>query len=239
MVGTSEWPFRRDLDLRRAVAIHAHAHHAVQLARVLVQMDRAGAEVAIVPTVRAIYEMGIVSAWLLVTPGSGDSLVRDGVRKRKIAQEDILKLSDNDHGLGATADQGLKQSLLVLAELEAAPISFDRQCRALVNGDTLYVTYRALSAETHAGLGIADAYFVEKADSPVGVAFNPMAALDPRESYLGIAASMLFLAVNVDATARHTARHSKRLRKIARRLRVATEIRRADGTTIGPRPSPS
>jgi hypothetical protein len=231
MVGTSEWPFSRDLDLRRAVALHAHAHHAIQLARGLVAMDRAGAEIAMIPTVRAIFEMGVVSAWLLLTLGSGDSLVRDGTRKRKAAQEDLLRL-------GVDADPGLAQSLAVLAELDAEPISFDRQCRALADGDTLYVTYRGLSAETHAGLGIADAYFVDADDSPIGVKFRPMAVLDPRDAYLGIAACLLFVAVNADATGRATVRHSKKLRKIARRLGIGTDFRRADGTKMEPRPSP-
>ncbi len=229
MVGTADSSFRGDLDLRRATSIHAHAHHAVQLARALAAMDQAGVEVAMVPMIRAIFEMGIVSAWLLLTPGSGDSLVREGTKKRKTAQEQLIKL-------GQDAGPGYAQSLATLAELDAAPATFETQCRSLAGGDSLYLEYRILSAQCHAGLGIADAYFVEVVDSPIGIAFDPTSTLDPRDAHLGIAACLLYLAVNADATARSKARHVAQLRTIARRLGVGTEIIRADGTTLPPRP---
>ena len=229
MVVTAKAPFRGDLDVHRAISIHSHAHHAVQLARALVMMDQEGSEIAMIPTIRAIFEMGVTCAWLLLTPGSGDILVREGTKKRKTAQEALLKI-------GVDADPGYSQSLTVLAELNAPGTSFEIQCRALAGGESLYVTYRVFSAQAHAGLGLVDAYFIEDEDSPIGIAFDPMAPAEPRDAHLGIAACMLFLAINADETARQKPRYTTQLGKIARRLGVGTEIARADGTTMGPRP---
>jgi len=228
-VGTSGAPFRSDLDLRRAIGIHAHAHNAVQLARALLLMDQTGTQFAMVPTVRAVFEMGVTAAWLLLTPGSGDSLVKQGVAKRRIAQTELIA-----YGVDATA--ALDETEVALAEMDAVPGgNFQSMCLALADGPGLYLTYRALSAESHAGLGIADAYFVEAPDQELGIAFSPNEQLVPRDAYMGIAAAMLFLAVNADENARAKPTHTTQLRKIAKRLGVGTEIARSDGTTLGPR----
>ncbi|MCT9820560.1 hypothetical protein N3K63_09725 [Microbacterium sp. W1N] len=230
-VGTSGAPFRPDLDLRRAIGVHTHAHNAVQLARALLVLDAGDAQFALVPTVRAIFEMGVTAAWLLLTPGSGDSLVKRGVAQRKVAQTELI-------AYGVDATEALDSSVAALAELEDVPGgNFRSTCLALADGPGLYLTYRALSTESHAGLGIADAYFVETTEHELGIAFKPDAVIEPRDAYLGIAAAMLFLAVNADETARAKPHHSTQLRKIANRLGVSTEVVRADGTTLGPRPA--
>jgi hypothetical protein len=194
-------------------------------------MDQSGAQFAMVPMVRAIFEMGATAAWLLLIPGSGDSLVKQGVTKRRVAQTELIA-----YGVDATA--ALDETEVALAEMDAVPGgNFQSTCLALADGPGLYLTYRALSTESHAGLGIADAYFVEVPDDELGIAFSPNEKLVPREAYFGIAAAMLFLAVNADETAREKPTHTTQLRKIAKRLGVGTEIARSDGTTLGPRPS--
>lgn len=225
--------FRPEIDERRAVAIHAHAHHAVRLARALRILDEAGCASEIIALVRQIFEVGVTAAWLLVTPGSGDVLLKDGASQRKKAQEHMTRLGHSD---GSTA--GYVQSRQVLESMEAVANSFqfEQRCLALQAGSDLYLTYRSLSMSTHSGLGITDHYFIESGESEIGVAFDPNPDFETREAHVGIAACLLLLAVNADELARAKPHRTTQIATAAKRLGVSSTITCSDGRVFANRP---
>lgn len=218
--------FREGVDERRAVGIHTHAHHAVRLARALRALDIAGFNHEMTPLVRQIFEDGITAAWLLLTPGSGDILIKDGAKQRAKAQRMMLDLGHID-----VDSPGWKQSAEVLKNLASVPSSYQMptRCSALQDGDNLYLTYRALSMETHSGLGVADLYSLEAEQSPIGVAFDPDPDFPARTSFLGTAACLLLLGINADEQARARPRRTTQIAKAAKRMGVSTRILDAEG----------
>jgi len=224
--------FRGELGPARAVAIHTHAHHAVRMARTLLIVDDAteGAETA--PIVRLILECAVTAAWLLLTDGSGESMIRKGSEERKKALQEIA-------GLGMDVDLSLQEALAKIDELEEAGVSkawvFEQHCKALQDGGTVYALYRVLSAESHAGLRIADLYCVADEHNPIGVTFAGDLPDEARVSSLGIAASLLFVAINADEIARARPHRTTQLAKIARKLGVGTRIMGANGFEFPPR----
>jgi hypothetical protein len=218
--------FRAELDAARAVAIHTHAHHAVRMSRALLVLDDAsdGAEVA--PIIRLILECGVTAAWLLLTDGSGQSMIKAGSTKRRTALITIAKL-------GWDVNESLIESEATIADLDKAGVVardiFEQYCNALHSGTTLYALYRVFSAESHAGMRIADLYTVTDDQSPIGVAFAANLPDEARKSALGIAASLLFVAINADEIARAKPRRSTQLGKIAKRLGVSVRIVGANG----------
>lgn len=229
--------FREGIDEERAIAITTQAHHAVRMARAVLILDGFSSGIEMVPSVRLIMECGVTAAWLLLTPGSGHALKRDGAENRKKAIEHLMRV-DREYGEAAVegVGPGYRQALRALEELEGAegPKSFifEQRCKALYDGEGLYVLYRVLSAESHAGLGIEDYYLVEDPDSPIGISFDPDAPNEFRVSVLGIAAAMLFLALNAEDHARVKPRHSTQLRRAAKRIGVPVDIRRKDGSGL-------
>lgn len=215
--------YRGELGASRAVAIRTHAHHAVRTARAVLHLDPTTGGIEIIPLVRLIYECAITSAWLLVTDGAGESLIRDGARQRRTALESAAMPKSDDAG-------GLEQARRVLAELEgASSFAFEQRCLSLQNGPHLYLMYRILSAESHAGLAIADFYSVSNDQAAIGVSFDPGAASSIRPATLGVAACMLLLAVNADELARAKPHRTTQIAKAAKRLGVGTRIVRKDG----------
>ncbi|WJL95870.1 hypothetical protein QSU92_01185 [Microbacterium sp. ET2] len=222
--------FRAEVDLAQATSIHTHAHHAVRLGRAILALDegRFGAEM--VPLVRFLLECGVTAAWLLLTPGSGQTLIRDGADSRRKA---LVELAE----LGEEVNPGYDQALEALAHLEDASKAYQvkHRCESLIEGKRLYVLYRVLSAESHAGMGVADLYTVSMDDSPIGIAFDDAPRFSTRASTLGIAACMLLLAINADELARIKPRRTTQIAKLAKRLGVGTRIVRADGSELPPR----
>lgn len=219
-----ELEFRGELDAARAVAIHTHAHHAAKLGRAILTLDETGSGAELVPLVRFLLECGVTAAWLLVTDGSGQTLIRDGAEQRRKA---LAKLS----ALGENVSPGYEQALNTLADLESASKSYqvEQRCNTLRGGEQLYVLFRVLSAESHAGLGIADLYSISQADSPIGIAFHQKPAFTTRVSALGITACMLLVSINADELARSRPHRTTQIRKAAKRLGVGTSIVRKDG----------
>ena len=219
--------FRGQLDPARAVAIHTHAHHAVKMARALLVLDDATTGAETVPIVRLILECGVTAAYLLLRDGSGSSMIRKGSDQRRLALRDIA-------GLGMDVEDSLREAAAKIAELDRAGVStgwiFQQHCESLHEGKQLYALYRLLTSESHAGMRIADLYVVNDDQSPVGVAFVADLPYEAKVASLGIAASMLFLAINADEIARAKPRRTTQLGKIAGRLGVSTRILRADGS---------
>ncbi|POH69143.1 hypothetical protein C3B59_05750 [Cryobacterium zongtaii] len=224
--------FRGQLDPARAVAIHTHAHHAVKMARALLVLDDATTGGEIVPIVRLILECGVTAAYLLLKDGSGDSMIRKGSDLRRVALKDMV-------ALGMDAEDSLREATAKVAELDLAGVSsgwiFQQHCESLQGGKQIYALYRVLSSESHAGMRIADLYVVDDDQSSIGVAFVADRPSKSKVSSLGVAASMLFLAINADEIARAKPRRTTQLGKIARRLGVGTQILRADGSEHPPR----
>jgi hypothetical protein len=224
--------FRGELDPARAVAIHTHAHHAVRMARALLVLDAATTGAETVPTVRLIMECGVTAAYLLLKDGSGSSMIRKGSDLRRLALRDMVSL-------GMDAEDSLTEAIAKLAELDLAGVSsgwiFQQHCEYLHGGIQLYALYRVLSSESHAGMRVADLYVIGDDHSSIGLAFVADRPSESKVSSLGVAASMLFLAINADEIARANPHRTTQLRKIAGRLGVGTRILRADGSEHPPR----
>lgn len=222
--------FRAELDAARSIAIHTHAHHAVRLARGILTLDEADAGAELVPLARFVLECGVTAAWLLVTDGSGQTLIRDGADQRRKALEELGRL-------GRPINPGYDQALATLANLESASKAYQvkERCSSLNNGDELYVLFRVFSAESHAGIGVADLYSVADNNSPIGLAFNETPTFDTRVSTLGIVACMLLLAINADELARAKPRRTTQIKNLAKRMGVGVRIMRKDGFELPPR----
>jgi hypothetical protein len=221
--------YRGDLDSARAVGIRNHVHHAVRASRAVLQLDLTTTGIELVPLVRLIMECAVTAAWLLLTPGSGHALIREGASQRLKALNTLTKL-------GEDAGPSKEQAEVALAQLEDAEgprsFAFEQRCLRLDGGDRLYLTYRVFSAESHSGMGIADFYSVATETSPIGIAFNPAAVSSVRTPTVGIAASMLLMAINADELARAKPTHTTQIGKAAKRLGVGTRIVTSDGTEL-------
>ncbi|MCU1482927.1 MAG: hypothetical protein JWQ19_3713 [Subtercola sp.] len=228
--GTIE--YRSDLDAPRAVAIRTQTHHAVRVSRAVLQLSHTTTGIELVPLVRLVMECAVTAAWLLLTPGSGQALIRDGASQRLKALAGITKLGEDPGPAKEQAEDALAQ-----LENAKAPRSFafEQRCLRLEGGQRIYLTYRAFSAESHSGMGIADFYSVATPASPIGVVFNPDASSSVRTPTLGVAACMLLLAINADEIARAKPTHSTQITKAAKRLGVGTRIVASDGTELPPR----
>ena len=228
--GTVE--YRGELDAARAIGIRTHAHHAVRASRAVLHLDLTTAGIELVPLVRLIMECAVTAAWLLLIPGSGHALIRDGAAQR-------LKALNLLTTFGEEPGPAKAQAEVAHADLEDASgprsFAFEQRCQRLDGGERLYLTYRAFSAESHSGMGIADFYSVETRSSPIGIVFNPRATSSVRASTIGIAACMLLLALNADELARPKPTHTTQIKKAAKRLGVGTRIVASDGTELPPR----
>lgn len=221
--------YRGELDAARAVAIRTHTHHAVRASRAALQLDLTTSGIELVPLVRLIMECAVTAAWLLLTPGSGHALIRDGATQRLRALNTLTKLGEDAGPSTAQAEASLTQ----LEDAEGPrSFAFEQRCLRLDGGDRLYLTYRVFSAESHSGMGIADFYSVATKASPIGVAFNPDAVSSVRAATIGIAGCMLLLAINADELARAKPTHTSQIAKAAKRLGVGVRIVAADGTEL-------
>jgi hypothetical protein len=226
---TASIEFRAELDEKQALAIHSHANHAVGLARAILVLEEAGFGVEMIPIVRAVYETAITAAWLLVTPHSGDVLIRQGASDRRKAQDDMIRLGD------ATEDTpGYRQTTEVLELLEdvSGSFAFEQRCRSLADGGSLYLTFRILSSWSHAGMGLMDFYVDEDPESAIEVAVYHAPKFETRTSVVGVAACALLLALNADELARRKPAHTTQLRSVAKRLGASDRITRRDGTEL-------
>jgi hypothetical protein len=182
--------------------------------------------------VRLIMECAVTAAWLLLTPGAGHALIRDGASKRLKAVNTLVSFGEEP---GAAKEQAEES----LAQLENAggprSFAFEQRCLRLDGGDRLYLTYRVFSAESHSGMGVADFYSVATETSPIGVAFNPGAVSSVRAATMGVAGCMLLLAVNADEIARAQPTHETQIETAAEQLGIGTRIAAADGTELPPR----
>jgi len=171
----------------------------------------------------------VTAAWLLVTSGSGHTLIRDGARQRLRAFSALSSLGEEVSPSQAQAED-------VLSQLEGAAgprsFAFEQRCRGLDDGDRLCLTYRALSAQAHSGLGIADFYSVAVKESKIGLAFSPDAASRVRTPTVGLASCMLLLAVNAHELARARPAHVNQIAAAARELGIGTRIVAADGSEL-------
>ena len=221
--------YRSDLDAARAVAIRTHAHHAVRVSRAILQLSHTTTGIELVPLVRVVMECAVTAAWLMLTPGSGQSLIRDGATQRLKALNGITRIGEDPGPAKEQAEQALAQ----LEDAEGPrSFAFEQRCLRLDGGDRLYLTYRAFSAESHSGMGIADFYTVAVASSPIGLSFNPEAASSVRAPTIGIAGCMLLLAMNADEIARAKPTHTTQIERAAKRLGVGTRIVASDGTEL-------
>ncbi|WP_133161177.1 hypothetical protein [Microterricola pindariensis] len=152
-------------------------------------LDDATTGAEVVPVVRMILECAVTAAWLLVAEGSGGAMVMKGSEQRTTALKDIGKRGmDVQESLQEVSD---KIDELVGAGVASTGWVFQQRCEALSGGAMIYTLYRVFSAESHAGLRVADLYCVTDDASPIGVAFAADLPDEDRTATLGIAASLL------------------------------------------------
>ena len=224
--------FSGTLDAKRAIGIHTLAHHGTRLARAMLVLESNGMSSEAVPTVRLIFECGITAAWLLLTPGSGDAFIKDGALQRRRAQEGMIRIGHiTDDAESYAESVGVLDAYAKNGPQPA--FQMEQRCKALSTGDSLYVTYRALSNLSHAGMGMADVYARADTASPIGLSFYPPGDYEPRAATYGIGAALLLLAINADEQARAKPRRTTQIARAAKRLGVGTLILRADGSGVG------
>lgn len=218
--------FREGIDAPRAIAIQTHANHAVRLAQALLACDGPMCGIEIVPLVRAIFEAGVTAAWLLLTERSGQTLMKQGAIDRRRALEGLPR-----HGEEPGPALEEVRSLIATLDVAEAPQSFafEQRCLRLKDGPLYYTIYRVLSSQSHAGVGVVDAYVVPMPESPVGIAFDGQARLPNREAAVGWAAVMLLLALASFDCSLRTSGWREALVRAGTELGVGIRVVAADG----------
>jgi hypothetical protein len=152
----------------RGMSIYAHVDHSVRLTRAVLALFDRGLYFESIPLIRMILESAVTAAWLAVTPGSGDSSLREATRLRRALFMEISKASADP------LDSELKSIEADLAQLEefksAEAAKFENRCLSLEGGRWLYVVYRDLSSYSHAGALLLDHYLQED-PGPLGFAY--------------------------------------------------------------------
>lgn len=222
--------YRTDvLDIQRIVAIRAHTHHATRTARALLAVDEISGGIEKSPLIRLLLECAVTAAWLLLTPGSGHTLIRDGADQRRKALDQLASM-------GHSTSPGHEQAQKVIADLEDAEgpraFIFTQRCESLADGLNLSMLYRVLSAESHAGLGIADFYSIADESSEIGLAFDPDHQDATPVATLGTAACLLLLALNANELALAAPLRTTQIRRWARKFGVSDRIIRNDGYEV-------
>ncbi len=226
----ADFEARAELDHPRTVAIHTTAHHATRMARAILLVDEGTSGIEIVPLARSILESAITAGWLLLTPDSGDLLVREGARTRKAALEDLIERGDNE------STPGYEQAIRTLDEYETRGLTggshVQARSKSFRGGAQLYSIYRAFSGRSHAGLGVMDFYVADHPASDIGMAFNPDAIDDSKNATLAVSAISLVLAMYADELARRRPHRTTQLTRAAKKLGMKLEFTRPDGTSL-------
>jgi len=172
------------------VAIWSLANHSVELSRTVLLLSEQDRMIIAVPLIRLLLENMITAAWLYVSPEAARALVHEGLRNRvaairEVVQRDIAGFTPD------LLDEWKAQLDGFSGEDTAEGRHFEKRCRTLVDGPSVYTTWRVASALSHAGTTLSDFYLVavEKTDqNPIGIAVNRASILPFHEAWLGTTA---------------------------------------------------
>ncbi len=230
--GEKDFSMKSEFARGNGPMIWSLTNHTVELARTVVDLSAHDRMLVAMPLIRLSIENAMTAVWLLVSPDSAGALMHEGLRQRRAAIEQVVKL-------GAT---GFDESSLAAAAAELEEFSgmksdqgqqLQKRFEAIQGGANIYVSYRIASSLSHAGVILADAYLEETpitADAPLGIALAPDRRLDADESWLGTEASMLLTAMT--ACDRIDGRGGKKnqLADAARKLGVSMDFELSTAT---------
>lgn len=210
--------------------INALAHHTMRLGRAVLRARDVGLDVELVPWVRLSMECAMTAAWLSVRPEAGDVLLRHEAGARRTTLNAIRDLTEGETSVPDEQTMtALAQVNAVLEESTAAHSwkSLEQRMDDLYGGRQVYVLYRALSAQSHAGLGIVEHYSFEvDADvSAFGLAFRHSPPLPEMPSLLGIQACMVLVAHQAMDSVRAKPWHTQQIQREQNRLGFTPTIR--------------
>jgi hypothetical protein len=190
-------PLQGDVAIRpthqqAALSVWALTFHAVDCARGVLTLYEAGQPIPAVPVVRLLLEDAVTAGWLTVFPAKHRALLRDGVDQRKKLYRELV----GQEGVGEFATEQLAEAE-ALAEVlrDAGGYVLEQRMRDLKDTDGLYTHYRLLTGQSHAGVGVVDMYVSNDDRSSVGVSLDRFGSLPAAGGIIGIAASMLLLAM--------------------------------------------
>lgn len=222
--GATAFEFKPDLlHISNGLMIFPLVNHTARLSKGVLIGVQAGLDAELVPLVRLSMECALTAAWLAVTQKGGEALTHEGARQRRAALEGMQVF-------GYETEAELEEARDVLDRLEASAEGkhFEQRCESLVGGKGLYLTYRAASAYSHAGMALSDHYLApvpKSADAPLGLAMHSNAKLPTIEEWIGVQAAMLLLAQAACDRARAKPRYKTQLQKYAKRLGSDIDIR--------------
>jgi hypothetical protein len=136
--------------------LNAHAHYMAR--RCLPILGES--TIAAIPIVRSVFECGVMAQWLRLVPGSENTLMDDFQRQMGWIIDDFEAATEPDWRERATE---LRERLTEIPDLSEEPrgaysARITKICDLFVGGTDLYVSYRFLSAHTHAGAQVASAW---------------------------------------------------------------------------------
>lgn len=201
----------------------AHVH---ELAATVVPLLRDGKTTVATPLVRSIYESALTAHWVAQAEDGGEAYVREDLRQRKAMRETLLKTASQVFREGADTIAHLDLEVSQTPDEDAAR-RFQLLCDDLhPGGPDAYAWYRILSAMTHPGLLLTDAYLDEE-DGKIILNNRPKDPATGTWFFLTVA-SMIWAGravtyMQIDANDRRDY-----LRSVARQIGVESELKLSD-----------
>ncbi|GAA3117430.1 hypothetical protein JOF29_006060 [Kribbella aluminosa] len=192
--GITSRPKVAPLRLVMAYGLAAQAHDVGQDA---VRAIRDGRYGAAPPLTRVVFECGVTAQWLVIEPEAATAMAAEAHRQR-------IALA----GTMAKTQRFLRHAESVRVSAGPAPPpqsvsskNFEKVCAQVDPAGDLYVMYRTLSADAHAGAPIIHRWIGESGDPPVlGWRPTPTDLLLSERTILGstLALSLLWAAAGFD-----------------------------------------
>jgi len=210
----------RDTHLEAGMSVWSLTFHAVDCARGVLTLYEAGQPIPAVPIVRVMLEDAVTAGWLSVFPDKHRALLKDGINQRKKLYRDLL---DRDGVQEFAAEQLAEAEALAEHLRDAGGYVLEQRMRDLEGSDGLYTQYRLLTGQSHAGVGVVDMYVSSDDQSPVGFSLDRFGSLPGASGIIGIAASMLLLAMIAWDCTRTERIWERELTELANRRGTTTE----------------
>jgi hypothetical protein len=199
----SAFTSRKGVTPARLVMAFGLASQAYDVGRDALAAIRAGRNGAAMPLVRIVFECAVHAQWLVAEPDAADAMFAE-TRRQHIA------LADNM----ARTQRFLQHAATVRAGAGTAPATppavsarrFEQICEQIDPAGDVYVMFRMLSADAHAGVPVVERWFAE-IPVPPGLAWRiePADQTDSvrRDTLAGtLALSLLWAGAGLDAMLR-------------------------------------
>jgi hypothetical protein len=158
----------------RGFSALSHVDHASKLTESVIALATSEMFVQLVPLVRMTLECAVTAAWFATASGSGDAALHEGTRLRRALVVDTSKYLGTNPAAALASLDAAKAELGDVDPTEAK--YFERRCKSMEGGESLYISYRRLSEYSHAGSLLLDYYLQESEVSeanPLGFEYTP------------------------------------------------------------------